>query len=849
MNIWRQRQRYFSALLVCKVLLTFGVGYFLGVKPYIVSAAVTTLSGTVYTDEGSTNIGADKTVRVAINGTDHGTTDETDASGVYSIADVEAEAGDVITVYLEDETEDAVTVTISDGEDLSSLDLYQDRLITRHDNGGSLTNANLDTGVVDSEDDISNMYSVDANGVVTTASGKDLLVWGGDTYAPGALLTVGGDLVVQSGATLSGTYNVTVGGGSTTGDGTINLTEGIFRLEGTGSFGGSTNWTFNNLTFGDGSTSATTSKAGSNDIEVMYQLKVSSAHTLNASSNTWNFTGSGAGAFSENLSSATSGNEHTCALKSDGSRVYCWGNAADGRLGNGATTGNQSSPVEVLGVGGSGTLSDISAISAGASHTCALKSDGSRVYCWGAAGSGRLGNGTTTPNQTSPVEVLGVGGAGNLSGISAVSAGASHTCALKSDGSRVYCWGGAGNGRLGNGTTTPSQSSPVEVLGVGGTGNLSDISGISAGTSHTCALKSDGSRVYCWGLGSSGQRGDGSTVSTQSSPVEVLGVGGSGTLSDISQVSAGGTHTCALKSDGSRVYCWGLGSSGQRGDGSTVSTQSSPVEVLGVGGSGTLSDISQVSAGGTHTCALKSDGSRVYCWGSDSSGQLGNGATTGNQTSPVEVLGVSGTGNLSDISAISAGDRHTCALKSDGSRVYCWGDAASGRLGNSQTSPNRTTPVEVLGVGGAGNLSGISAVSAGSTHTCALKSDGSRVYCWGNAADGRLGNGATTGNQTSPVEVLGVSGTGNLSDISAISAGDRHTCALKSDGSRVYCWGFNFTGQLGDGTSGTENNRSSPVEVLGVGGSGNLSGISAVSAGAHHTCALKSDGTRVYCWG
>ncbi|MEX0649644.1 MAG: Ig-like domain-containing protein, partial [Candidatus Andersenbacteria bacterium] len=520
-------------------------------------------------------------------------------------------------------------------------------------------------------------------------------------------------------------------------------------------------------------------------------------------------------------------------------------------MGNGTTTPNQTSPVEVLGVGGSGNLSNVTSVVAGSNRSCALKSDGSRVYCWGAGSSDPLENGITSPNYTSPVEILDVGGAGNLSNISMIDGSWEHICAVKIGGSGVYCWGTATGGSLGNGGTTSISGhiTPVEVLAIGGSDKLFDVSMVTTGDTHTCALKSDGSRVYCWGAASSGRLGNGTSTSNQASPVAVLGIGGSGYLSGISAISAGSTHTCALKSDGSRVYCWGAAGNGRLGNGATTPNQTSPVEVLGVGGSGTLSDISAISAGTSHTCALKSDGSRVYCWGLNTNGRLGDASAT-QRTSPVEVKDVGGSDTLSGISAISAGGAHTCALKSDGSRVYCWGAAASGRLGNGQTSPDQTSPVEVLGVAGSGNLSGISQIAAGGGQTCALKSDGSRVYCWGLGSSGQRGDGSAGANQTSPVEVLGVGGSGTLSDISAISTGNSsaHTCALKSDGSRVYCWGAAGNGRLGNGA--TTPNQTSPVEVLGVGGSGTLSDISAISAGGSaYTCALKSSNSRIYCWG
>ena len=167
------------------------------------------ISGTVYSDEGITNIGANKTVRIAINGTDFGTTAETDANGAYSISGLTLSVGDVLTVYLEDEIQDAVVVTVSDGSGPTSLDLYQDRLIVRHDHAGSLTNANLATAFVVAEDDISNIYSI-SGGNLTVEIGNELLVWTGHTFAPGADIDVF-DLDID-GALSMGDHTATVGG-------------------------------------------------------------------------------------------------------------------------------------------------------------------------------------------------------------------------------------------------------------------------------------------------------------------------------------------------------------------------------------------------------------------------------------------------------------------------------------------------------------------------------------------------------------------------------------------------------------------------------------------------------------
>ncbi|MEW5945836.1 MAG: S8 family serine peptidase [bacterium] len=204
---------------------------------------------------------------------------------------------------------------------------------------------------------------------------------------------------------------------------------------------------------------------------------------------------------------------------------------------------------------------------------------------------------------------------------------------------------------------------------------------------------------------------------------------------------------------------------------------------------GNVNNESRLSAGYYHTCALTNDGS-VKCWGYNYFGQLGDGTTTTYNPTPVSVTGMSGA------VAVSGGSVHTCALINDGS-VKCWGDNYYGQLGDG-TTIDKLTPVSVTG------MSGAVAVSGGYAHTCALINDGS-VKCWGYNYYGQLGDGTRTTYNPTPVSVTGMSGA------VAVSGGYAHTCALISDGS-VKCWGYNYYGQLGDGTI---NNRIIPVIVVG----------------------------------
>ncbi|MDP1619812.1 MAG: hypothetical protein Q8M12_02335, partial [bacterium] len=178
---------------------------------------------------------------------------------------------------------------------------------------------------------------------------------------------------------------------------------------------------------------------------------------------------------------------------------------------------------------------------------------------------------------------------------------------------------------------------------------------------------------------SSGTNSDTNVVGLDDAAVvELLG-------NQVTQIASGGYHTCALKNDGT-VFCWGSNSYGQLGDNSTTQ-RLVPVQVVGAGGVGMLSGVRQIVASQTHTCALKTDDS-VFCWGSNSYGQLGDNTITQKNT-PVQVLGVDGVGTLADISQVTVGWSHTCALKSDNS-VFCWGNNANGQLGDNTITQKNT---------------------------------------------------------------------------------------------------------------------------------------------------------------
>lgn len=249
---------------------------------------------------------------------------------------------------------------------------------------------------------------------------------------------------------------------------------------------------------------------------------------------------------------------------------------------------------------------------------------------------------------------------------------------------------------------------------------------------------------------------------------------------------------------------WGNNSSGQLGDGSTTH-RLLPVQVSG------LTGVADIAAGNTqdlahpsHSLALKSDGT-VWAWGSNSSGQLGNGTTTDSET-PVQVVNASGAGSLTDVIAVAGQAQHSVALKRDStgvSEVWAWGDNGVGQLGDG-SSNSSSMPVQVVGPGGVGVLTDVIAVAAGVQHTLALTSNRT-VWAWGANLFGQVGDSTTSPRRT-PVQVSGLFG------VVAIAAGGYHNLALKQDGT-LWAWGHNGFGQLGDGTT---VNRAAPVEVIGL---------------------------------
>ncbi len=475
------------------------------------------------------------------------------------------------------------------------------------------------------------------------------------------------------------------------------------------------------------------------------------------------------------------------------------------------------------------SFAGVAALSAGQTHVLAIRADDS-VWAWGANGNGQLGESTIT-NRYTPVQVLGEGGAGYLEEIEAVSAGSSHSLALRADGT-VFAWGNNDHGQLGD-NTVAQKNSPIKVVDSDGAGDFTDVVAIAAGDRFSLALKSDGT-VWAWGLNTSGQLGDG-TVVDKHLPVQVLGTGGAGTLSGIQNISAGGSHAIALKSD-STVWTWGLNANGQLGD-NTIISKSTPVQVLNEAGDDFLGGVTAIASGSNHSLGVMTDGT-VRAWGLNDRGQLGDN-TIIEKHLPVQVLDSSGLANLSNIISINGGFKHSLAIDSSGN-AWAWGYNGTGQLADN-TLVDRYLPSQVMDNLGTGNLANVKFITGGHDNSYAFQNDGT-LWTWGDNVSGQLGNNTTTGSRL-PLQTWGPA-SGFLSNVSKIASGYSHTLALKNDGT-VWAWGWNGNGQLGDNTT---TNRLTPIQVLGSGGSGNLTDVVAIAAGYSHSFALKSDGT-VWAWG
>ncbi len=559
-----------------------------------------------------------------------------------------------------------------------------------------------------------------------------------------------------------------------------------------------------------------------------------------------------------------SGEKHSCALLQDGT-ARCWGSCSFGQHGTGKPCPDKGVVMQPENVAG---LDNLRHLDAAYRSTCAVRKDGS-VWCWGNNDNAQLGDGGTG-TQLSPRQVV------DLPPCVSVAVGDDFSCARDAVG-QIHCWG---NGRFGGlddggwdydyarGWATVVPTSKV----VGGTlcktidcddgnpctqdgcdangacthkadqdgspctgGNACHqgvckwASDVAAGLEHSCALRPDG-QVMCWGRNLNGQIGAGAFGGILASPNLVVGA------KDAVQIAAGGATTCIVQKAGT-VQCWGGGDKcqlgGQPGD------QAKAITVAG------LSNVSVVAVGKTHVCAMDKATTEVRCWGSNSLGEVGNGAASSTPVcQPTLALAVKpttakvgrmalggqfslasndsgfayfwGNNDLKQLTGqyaqnhlpqpaaqaispwkwVTAGHAFACATGPDG-QPRCWGDNAKGQVTGSPSAVVEGFPVVV---GGAGLLNPL---AAGGQHACGVSELGT-VKCWGAAASGQLGQGEANAS--------GVVTVADLFDTVRLAAGGDHTCAVDKVG-QVRCWGAGSFGELGTGQSGPGVQSAVPILV------------------------------------
>jgi len=507
----------------------------------------------------------------------------------------------------------------------------------------------------------------------------------------------------------------------------------------------------------------------------------------------------------QKLSSIDTGLSHTCGIVSNVGSVLCWGDNSYGQLGNSSNSIIES-PVSVLDSTSGLVLYGVSAISLGSEHSCALLVGG-QVSCWGRNDSGQLGTGDFV-NKNAATKVQGEMNGKYFEGAIAISAGRSNHREASGSGrtcvlkntKNLYCWGDDSYGQLGD-RSISNRAVPTKVK------DLDNVNSMAIGRAGGCAISAE-SKILCWGANDESQLGrvdarlGGTPVIVENLNRSIaISVGGIGLFDS--------SFSCALSTSGV-VSCWGHNDQGQLGVG-TFFDSAAPVPV-------SLSNITAISSGGVHSCAV-SDG-QVYCWGGNTNKRAIYG-TAGLRTMQLgsSILDQSPTplliNNLANVVDVAAGMDHSCALTTDGS-VYCWGESASEQSG-TEAIPRLVMQLPSKAV----------QISAG-LDSCALLDSGN-IYCWhGNV----------------PTKIIMPMGMKALK----VVPGFNHSCAIVVGG-KVYCWGSNDFGQLGNGSALASNTA---VEVVGV---NNAQNISASGAGAYlyldgYSCALQSHNNgSVSCWG
>ncbi len=522
----------------------------------------------------------------------------------------------------------------------------------------------------------------------------------------------------------------------------------------------------------------------------------------------------------------SSGSFHSCGIQTDGS-LWCWGNNESGQIGDG-TNENRNLPAKIM------PGSKWKKVSAGSDHSCGIQADGS-LWCWGNNRFATLGDGTLTDREAPTLIDK------NNEWVT-ISAGNYVTCGITKEG-KLWCWGYGHWGLF-----SPRQSyatHPKEVIPP--KKNLGTWLNVALKKDHICAISSK-NHLFCWGLNSSGQIGNGHDYAIRQ-PVLVAK---ESDWKDIATSAAQCSHTCGIKSDRS-LWCWGKNSDGQLGLGNYI-FQQHPVPIA-------QGRTWQSIALARHTCGILLDGS-LWCWGINEHYQLGTGdktirllptrisdadtwntvATNFNYSCGVKTdhslwcwgelfsktdgraeIALKSPQKLADgeWKTLSAGQNHLCGIQQKGS-LWCWGINSQGQLGDKTTTTHDTPTIIGDDVW--------REISIGFEHTCGIQQNGS-LWCWGSNAFGQLGVIGPS-KVTHPLQIA------KTQTWTHISAGDSYTCGIQTDGS-LWCWGWGLNGELG---LGNPSQALTPKKVS------SQTPWKKISAGKCHSCGIQTDGT-LWCWG
>ncbi|RMF17645.1 MAG: hypothetical protein D6761_03900, partial [Candidatus Dadabacteria bacterium] len=576
------------------------------------------------------------------------------------------------------------------------------------------------------------------------------------------------------------------------------------------------------------------------------------------------------------------GATHSCAVRDDAT-LWCWGSNSFGELGVGDKT-IRSVPTRVTG------STQWRQVSAGSFETCAIDIDG-LLWCWGRNALGELGTGDTQP-RTSPVPIVAPG---PWKSVDIGGVGSNNTiCAIDSN-DRAFCWGANTYGQLGAGDHLP-RVAPAEVsnparwrdISVGlysvcgvaldrrpycwgqntygqlGAARL-DIAdatqpypvaftkpAVDIETAITSCLVDGQNDLYCWGNNQQGTVGDGAGGEVHPDPVTITaaqgweklraGQGGAGCAIDVMgtlycwgsstylgnpqyygswtsnpvnvgdhawlDASTTGNYSCGISTD-TTLWCWGQNGAGQLGTGDFSNTF---IPALADGGS---TGWARIRVAANRSCAIRNG--ELYCWGSNGSSVLGVSSTTWAFPDPVPMA----IPQPVDV-VLGSG---SCAVTAAGG-LWCWGMNTRGQLGLGYAGATVTYPVETT------FYADWMTVAVANETTCGIRTGGT-LWCWGGNNYGLLGIGSSQAFSNVPVQVTVGSGAWE-----AIGGGNSYFCGLQDDGS-IWCWGWNYYGQLGDGTT---NSWPYPVRAT------QRTDWIELSVGLEGACARAADGT-VECWG